>query len=329
MSILVIFTGGTIGSSVVDNYASPHKSNNYALINNYLSRNPLAKAMDFVSLDAFSILSENLSFKVLNTLIKKVKSNLNKDYEGIIITHGTDTLQYTSSALSFALGNVPVPVVLVSSAYPLTHKSQNGDNNFAAAVEFIKNGDSKGVFVSYQNKPNGPVFIYSGTRVLSHHELSHDILCKDDEWVAYSKDGVIIKNKEYKPCKAEEISFGGFSKSSGILVIDSHPADSFSYSLRGVRAVLFHPYHSGTLNTESKDLAKLCRKARDYGIPLFVVQKKENSAYESVKVFDELGIITLPYMTYPSAYIKLWLGISMGMGEELASFMMSRLSDEI
>jgi L-asparaginase len=48
-------------------------------------------------------------------LITTVKENLSSDYDGIIVTHGTDTLGYSAAALAYALGNGTVPVCLVSS----------------------------------------------------------------------------------------------------------------------------------------------------------------------------------------------------------------------
>ena len=61
---------------------------------------------------------------------KKLKNFHKSDYAGIIIAHGTDTMHYTSSFLSFALAGFPIPIVLVGSQRSSDRASSD------AAVEF-------------------------------------------------------------------------------------------------------------------------------------------------------------------------------------------------
>ena len=117
---LFVFTGGTIGSTVKGEYISTDVKKPYILIEGYKERYGELGAYD--TLTPYTILSENLNGKHMTALIKTVKDNLNGGYEGIIVTHGTDTLAYSASALSYALGNCKVPVCLVSANYPLENK---------------------------------------------------------------------------------------------------------------------------------------------------------------------------------------------------------------
>ena len=142
MNILVIFTGGTIGSVVDDNWISVDSSAKYTLIETYKKRYKDTDTV-FDTVSPYYILSENLSAKELTLLYKCVKENACKEYDGIIITHGTDTLQYTSAAIGLLFPKIDLPVVFVSSAYPLENPLENGSENFAAAVGLIKSKIAK------------------------------------------------------------------------------------------------------------------------------------------------------------------------------------------
>ena len=102
---------------------------------------------EFATLNPYTILSENLSSEHLNILTDTVVSNIAL-YDGIIVTHGSDTLQYSASALAYAVGCESVPVVLVSSNFPLEDERANGIYNFIGAVEFINNNE----FLDEDNK---------------------------------------------------------------------------------------------------------------------------------------------------------------------------------
>lgn len=66
-------------------------------------------------------------------------------YDGIVVTHGTDTLQYTSAFLAYIFDGLNVPIVLVSANYPLDDSRSNGFENFVGAIDFIKSGSGNGV----------------------------------------------------------------------------------------------------------------------------------------------------------------------------------------
>ena len=95
MKILVVFTGGTIGSCYNDGVISPDSSTRYKLIEMYKQNGGYA---EFDAISPYTVLSENLNGEYFNLLYNSVKENIN-NYDGIIVTHGTDTcLLYTSDA---------------------------------------------------------------------------------------------------------------------------------------------------------------------------------------------------------------------------------------
>ncbi|MBQ2828270.1 MAG: asparaginase [Clostridia bacterium] len=306
MKIAVVFTGGTIGSVVKGKWMSTDDSAKFALIANYKK---VASDTEFVTSSPYTVLSENLSAKELNLLQKEVEKNLEKDVDGIIVTHGTDSLHYTACALEYAFGNCEIPVVLVSSAYPLEDGRENGNKNFEAAVEFIKSKKAKGVFVSYKNEKETKTNIHIPTNMLQHSELSADIYSITGEPFA-QYDGKITLLRGERKVSEKTLGVVEYSENSGILVIDSHPGDGFGYSLDGVKAVILKPYHSATLDTANENLHVFCRKAKEKDIPVFVVGVKSGVAYESTKLFDDIGIIPLPYGTFVSAYMRIWAELS-------------------
>ena len=146
MKILVIFTGGTIGSTVKDGWISADNTAKYTLIENY--KNSFGDSVCFDTCEPYFMLSENLSAKHLNLLTESVKEALSKDFDGIIITHGTDTLHFSAAAIHLAFSGADIPIVFVSANYPLENALSNGQANFEAAVKLIQSGISSGVYIS-------------------------------------------------------------------------------------------------------------------------------------------------------------------------------------
>ena len=150
MKIKVIFTGGTIGSSVgSDGYISPNGNQPYKLLEMYKEKYMKIDTQSDVVFDTeepYRILSENLDAKHENLLIQTVARALqDKNTDGIIITHGTDTLQFSAAILGYVFGTKTIPIMIVSSDFPLEDKRANGLINFAYAVEFIKYQRGTGV----------------------------------------------------------------------------------------------------------------------------------------------------------------------------------------
>jgi len=305
MKILIIFTGGTIGSVIRNDCISADESTKYTLVEKYES---VHGKIDFDFAVPYCVLSENLSSTQLNILQREIAANLGKGYDGIIVTHGTDTLQYSSVAAGIAFSDCPIPVIFVSSDYPLEDEKANGHFNFEAAVEFIKSKAGNGVFVSYKNSRESVTNIHIPHEILQYPECSADILSIFGPYARY--DGKISVLREKQPAK-KGLGAVEYVKNPNILVIDSRPGDGFTYSLDGINAVILKPYHSATLNTASEDFQAFCNKAKSLKIPVYTVNVKDGISYESTKLFADLGIIPLPYGTFIAAYMKIWAAVSL------------------
>lgn len=313
MKISIIFTGGTIGSAEKEKIISPDSKAAYTLLEKYRKENN-AEDVSFETSEPLRMLSENLSASEINLIIRSVREAITEDTDGIIVTHGTDTIQYTAAALSLFLGSISIPVMLVSSAYPLDDDRQNGTDNFAAAVEFIKEKAGCGVFVPYRNREDGPVTIHDALKLMSHHETSDSLFSLDDEYYALCMNNEIIINTGFhKEERGEEQSDNEMSEGvilrddPGILVVAPYPGCSYEFGeLTGYKYVLFRPYHSATLDTANEKFVSFCRKATEAGLKLYLSGCSRSTMYESTLAYRSLGIELLPYAPFPVAYMRLW-----------------------
>jgi len=308
MKILVIFTGGTIGSCVGTEYIGLDTKTRRALIENYISKH--RNDVEFETAAPYNILSENLSASELNTLVKCVADTDCDKYDGIIVTHGTDTLQYSAAALDLTVGDKPLPILLVSANRTIDNPASNGNINFEAAVEFIKAKAANGVFVSYKNTDDETVVFHRSDKLLMYAESLDGVHSLDKERFAEYKDGKVTVNSN-APQKAV-VGPVTFCDTPNILVIQSRPGDSFDYDIKNTSAVIMLPYHSGTLDTESSAFRRFCQRAKEKALPIFVTAVSAGTAYESTKLFSELSLIPLPCRSFIPVYIRLWIAVSRG-----------------
>lgn len=323
MTISIIFTGGTIGSLTKKEWVGIDDSAKYMLLNRFDNK---AKGVEFQISAPYSVLSENLSANELNILQAEIKSELAKKPDGIIVTHGTDSLQYTAAALEYAFADTPVPIVLVSADYPLDNEKTNGYINFEAAVEFIINTKLKGVFVSYKNSDSDIANIHIASRILQHAEGSAEIYGIGQSVCATYEGKITMLDTELS-VNAKGIGVVEYSENSHILSVESVPGNSYNYSLDEIKAIILKPYHSATLNTQSEGLSKLCEKAYDSNIPVFVCGVKSGIGYESTKLFTKLNINAAPYSSFISLYMKIWVAVSRGL--DIEKFVDTAIANEL
>ena len=322
MKIAVIFTGGTIGSCVKGDFIGVDNKMQYVLLKKYENDNEIT----FETFSPYSILSENLSANELNLLQEEISKRLDENYDGIIVTHGSDTLQCSSTAIEYAFGDCAIPIMFVSADYPLEDERSNGYPNLQGAVEFIRNRIGQGVFVSYKNDNENVTNIHIPSRILGHNELSANVYSIDKVPFAQYNGNFTINNIKL-PKKKHPLGIVNYSTESQILVIPNIPAQSYSYCLENTKAILFKPYHSATLNTTNEKLVNFCKRATENQIPMFVLGANSEAGYESTRIYKELNINPLPHGTFISAYMKMWIATSMNY--DIKEFMQKPIANEI
>ncbi|MDG7007013.1 MAG: Glu-tRNA(Gln) amidotransferase subunit GatD [Nitrososphaerota archaeon] len=123
----------------------------------------------------FDIFSENMTPTQWTKLARRVVRAVAEGVEGIVITHGTDTLGYSAAALSFALAGVPVPVVLVGAQRSPDRPSSDAPLNLIAAVTAAGTAPFSGVYVAmHLGESDDKIAFHRGTRVRKNHTSRRD-----------------------------------------------------------------------------------------------------------------------------------------------------------
>ena len=309
MRLLFIFTGGTIGSTLRGSVMSAAESKAYAIIEAYEKRYGISFVYDID--EPYAELSENNTGEHIALLCGTVKQRLDGGYDGIIVTHGTDTLQYTAAALGYTLGSATVPVCVVSANKPIEHSQSNGLINLHAAVCFIRERAGRGVFVPYRNAGENAVYIHRATRLLSAKSFSDDLESSFGQFYGYyNSDFGFIKNPTYTehPDALPPLSIQGLKeRSESISVVNPYPGMVYPRLCDGVKYILLGTYHSGTIDTRSQMARDFFLMAKQKGIKAYVTGVADGPEYESASLFESLGITPIKNISPIAAYIKLWL----------------------
>jgi len=318
MKILVVFTGGTIGSTKSGSVIDINSATSFQLLESYLAQ-PQAKAVEFDTKQPIFILSENLVPSDWHVLLDTLNEVDQSAYDGIIIAHGTDTLPYTSAAISFGLQQCDIPIMLVSSDYPLDDERANGLSNFSNAVDFIAEGVAPGVFVVFKNN-DGESFVHLGSRLREADPYSDDFDSVGGVIFGKMQDGHFVYNEDarnpsietlntYKPALAGDVRF-----SSDVLLIKPFAGlnyDYFRFGENKPKAVLHGLYHSGTANTsdsQKHSIKAFAAYCQEQGVPMYAAPiAQTDDLYQSAKELIDAGVKPIVGVSLESALVKLMM----------------------
>ena len=285
--ISVIFTGGTICTTIKNGVMDTGETAPMALIEFFKELNPrLSNSVHIDTEKNFGILSENMTADKWNEIGRYFVENIERfqECDGIIVAHGTDTLAYTTSLFSVLLKGFKIPVIFVSSNRPIMLEDEslnpdaNGIENFTAAVECICSGLEQGVYATYKNPEDGRMYLHNG---------GHLIQCAIYDENFYSRDAIDITEKKdveglclYKTCDSEKLLIMKLKEKKledCILKISPYVGLNYDvFSLDGVRAVLHGTYHSGTAcitaieqNEDKTSILYFFEKCAKQNIPFF------------------------------------------------------------
>jgi L-asparaginase len=314
--ILVIFTGGTIGSSVDQHTINVNEETRYKLLSLFHENNKLA--VGFETLQPLNILSENLMpqhWEVLHSTLKKIDVSL---YDGIIITHGSDTMPYTAAMIAFLFNQIKIPIVFVASNYPLGEVGSNGLNNFKNAVDFICHTSMKGIFTIYENN-RGESVVYLPTRMMEA-DLFHDQYASyGDVNLGCIVNGELILNKNnLNPTSREllaareSVAIEQITFENEILALKLFPGLNFEYihiNSMKLKAVMINLYHSSTgcITQGDYSLLSFIKRCKERGIDVYLLSFKSNKEklYITSRTLLDNGAIPLKSMAYEGAVAKL------------------------
>lgn len=200
--ITIIHTGGTIASKV--DYATGAVSSKFTpeeLLNLFPELNSVAQIEAKMIGNLFS---EDMRFAHYNLMLKEIKLAIDSRSCGIIISHGTDTLHYTSSALQYALENLSIPVILVGAQRSSDRPSSDAYTNLNAAVNFIlenfklENKYQRVGICMHNEISDGSYLILDGINVKKMHSTRRDAF-KQINYLPAAR----IKNKKVEIIRKE------------------------------------------------------------------------------------------------------------------------------
>ena len=235
-----------------------------------------------------NIMSENMNFAHYNILAKEIQKEIKAGAKGIIITHGTDTLHYTSAALAFILQNINIPVILVGAQRSSDRGSSDAAINLISAAIFIANTKSAGVMVCmHENQNDFNCLIMNPLKTRKMHTSRRDafrpINTNPLARVNYKTKKIEIITKNQNPTKSQKFLLKLFKENIKVGILKTYP---------GIRASEFLNY---------KNYDALILEGTGLGhIPLV---KFDKNTVENEKIYQTLKKLTKPIIAITSQCI--------------------------
>jgi len=171
--VAIISTGGTIASRV--DYRTGAVRPALTASDLYSVVPELANTARIDAQILFSLFSENITPEHWAEIAKAVAKQIEEGVDGVVVAHGTDTMGYTAAALSFALQNLPVPVILVGSQRSADRPSSDAATNLIGAVAAAAKAPFAEVAVAMHETPSdASTILHRGTKVRKCHTSRRD-----------------------------------------------------------------------------------------------------------------------------------------------------------
>ena len=339
--VALIMTGGTIISRVdyrtggVSALEKPEE---------LLTNIPELKNIVFIEdiKTPFNKMSEDLNYKDWQVLAELTAKELNKN-EGVIITHGTDTMHYTSAALSFMLKNLYKPVVLTGSQRSSDRGSSDAFMNIiCSAYAAISNIAEVGVCMHATTDDQYCYFI-RGTKVRKMHSTRRNAFRSINEMplAKFWSDGKIdILNNNHKKRKDEKV-VADVKFEPKIALLKAYPGSEPEIleilAKKGYKGFVIEGTGMGHVPTEAeKSWIPAIKKLIKDGIPVVIAPQTiygriNTDVYTNLRIlYHEAKAIPAEDMLPEVAYVKLgWLLAHYKDIEDIRKMMLTNICGEI
>lgn len=313
-NILLIYTGGTIGM-IKDSETGALENFNF---NDLLESIPELNLLDCnISSKSFSNPIDSSNMKPSNWIeIGTIIEDNYKNYDGFVILHGSDTMSYTASALSFMLENLAKPVIFTGSQLPIGDLRTDAKENLITSIQIaslVENNQpvvqEVGLYFEYKlyranrttkinaehfeafNSPNYPPLIISGVNLSINYQ----------SLLTAKKNKKLVVHKIFEPNILLVKLFPGINKET----------INHLFSTPNLKGMIFETYGSGNITNE-KWFLKALKKIIDNKIPVVNVTQcaggsVDMNIYSTNVIYRNIGIISGKDISTEAAVTKLML----------------------
>jgi glutamyl-tRNA(Gln) amidotransferase subunit D len=172
-TVSILGTGGTLASRV--EYKTGAVFPAFSPSDLLLSFPKLKEIANIKGRKLFDLFSEDMTPKHWQIIAKEVAKEIKAGVDGVVLMHGTDTMHYTSAALSFMLQNLPAPVVLVGAQRSSDRGSSDNEMNLLSAVITAANSEIAEITVCMHGSMSDDFcYVHQGTKVRKMHTSRRD-----------------------------------------------------------------------------------------------------------------------------------------------------------
>lgn len=321
--VSLIYTGGTIGSKI-----------DYMTGGVYMLTRPeellqkvpeLTDIADLKVRHLLSMASEDMSYIEWQKIAKEVAESFNDGARGVMITHGTDTMHYTSAALSFMLENIKGPVVITGAQRSSDRGSSDAFVNLICAAHLAAKGDMAEIGICmHENSSDNSCLFIRGTHVRKMHTSARGAFkpVNSRPIARIGPDGGMehisgYKRTENNDSKAKAVT--GFDPKVALTKVhpNSDPDILNYYKDKGYKGVIIEGTGLGHLPVSTPhsgyNWLKTVRDVVDSGMIVGLTSQCVNgrvspTVYRNLRLLKNAGAIYCEDMMPEVAYVKLgWL----------------------
>ncbi|MEJ2281830.1 MAG: Glu-tRNA(Gln) amidotransferase subunit GatD [Candidatus Bathyarchaeota archaeon] len=334
--IAIVSTGGTIASRV--DYRTGGVRAALSASELYSVVPELAEVAVVETEILFSIFSENIISKHWIATAEAVSRHIKTGVKGVVVAHGTDTLGYTAAALSFALQDLPVPVVLVASQRSADRPSSDAATNLVAAVRAAVSAPFAEVVISmHETVSDTSIIFHRGTKARKCHTSRRDafksINCSPLARLESNKFKMLTKDYKKRDSSREIHLNANFEEKVALIKAypDLDPKIIDYYVSKGIKGIVLEGTGLGHVGDY---LFSAIRNAVEKNVIVCMTSqclwgRLNMNVYDQGRDLLSLGVISLDDMLPETAFVKLrWVLSQTRDIEEIKKLLMKNISNE-